>query len=116
MGLGGMEAKGQSFINCGGSSGILLLIGNDFVDDVTKRVYEFALGCLTELYKQKEYIGLLEAYIEELENDDMDNRRSGAVRSRITKTDQGITGSGSEAPDGSNDSDGGDTGSSTPAN
>jgi len=38
------------------------------VDDVTKRVFELAKGCLEELYKQKEYIGLLEAYIEELEN------------------------------------------------
>jgi hypothetical protein len=38
------------------------------VDDVTKRVFDLAKGCLEELYKQKEYITLLEAYIEELEN------------------------------------------------
>lgn len=38
------------------------------MDDVTKRVFDLAKGCLEELYKQKEYITLLEAYIEELEN------------------------------------------------
>jgi hypothetical protein len=38
------------------------------VDDVTKRVFELAQGCIEELYKQKEYITLLESYIEELEN------------------------------------------------
>ena len=38
------------------------------MDDVTKRVFELAQGCIEELYKQKEYITLLEAYIEELEN------------------------------------------------
>jgi len=38
------------------------------VDDVTKRVFELAQGCIEELYKQKEYIQYLEAYIEELEN------------------------------------------------
>jgi len=38
------------------------------VDDVTKRVFELAQGCIEELYKQKEYIQYLEEYIGELEN------------------------------------------------
>lgn len=108
------------------------------MDDVTKRVYEFAKGCLEELYKQKEYIGLLEAYIEELENgvevsstesvqleqpmemektnDDLDNGRPRAVRRRVKETDQRITGSGSEELDGVSDSDGRDTGAETSIN
>ena len=103
------------------------------MDDVTKRVYEFAKGCLEELYKQKEYIGLLEAYIEELENgvevsstesvqleqpmemekanDDMDDGRPRVLHRRSEKTDQGTSGSGSKEPDGISDSDGRDTGS-----
>jgi hypothetical protein len=38
------------------------------VDDVTKRVFDLAQGCIEELYKQKEYIQYLEEYIEELEH------------------------------------------------
>ena len=85
------------------------------MDDVTKRVFELAQGCIEELYKQKEYIQYLEEYIEELENgvevsttesvqleqpmemeesnDDLDNRRPSALRRRNAKADKGITGS-----------------------
>jgi hypothetical protein len=38
------------------------------MDDVTRRVFELARGCIDELEKQKQYIQLLEEYIEELEN------------------------------------------------
>lgn len=38
------------------------------MDDVSKRVFELARGCIDELEKQKQYIRLLEEYIEELEN------------------------------------------------
>jgi hypothetical protein len=108
------------------------------VDDVTKRVFELAQGCIEELYKQKEYIQYLEEYIEELENgvevsttesvqleqpmemektnDDLDNGRPRAVRRRVKETDQRITGSGSKELDGINDSDGGDTGAETSIN
>lgn len=103
------------------------------MDDVTKRVFELAQGCIEELYKQKEYITLLEVYIEELENgvevsttesvqleqpmemektnDDMDDGRPRVLHRRSEKTDQGITGSGSKEPDGVSDSDGGNTSS-----
>lgn len=99
------------------------------MDDVTKRVFEFGKGCLEELYKQKEYIALLEAYIEELENgvempttepvqleqpmemeranDDVDNRRPSAVRSRNAKADQGTARREREVEHESDDGDGG---------
>jgi len=107
------------------------------VDDVTKRVFDLAKGCLEELYKQKEYIGLLEAYIEELENgvempttesvqleqpmemeesnDDVDNRRPSAVRRRNEKRDQGSAGSIDSIRDESHDSDGGSGSTETSA-
>ena len=37
------------------------------MDDVTQRVFDLARGCIDELEKQKQYIQLLEQYIEELE-------------------------------------------------
>jgi len=108
------------------------------VDDVSKRVFDLARGCIDELEKQKQYIQLLEEYIEELENgvevstakpvqleqpmemeesnDDLDNGRPRAVRRRVKETDQRITGSGSKELDGINDSDGGDTGAETSIN
>ena len=83
------------------------------MDDVSKRVFELARGCIDELEKQKQYIQLLEQYIEELENgvevsttepvqleqpmemeesnDNMDNGRPSAVRRRNAKADKGIT-------------------------
>lgn len=103
------------------------------MDDVTKRVFDLARGCIEELYKQKEYIQYLEEYIGELENgvempsaesvqleqpmemektnDDLDNGRPRAVRRRLKETDQGTTGSGNKEFDRIDDSDGGDTGS-----
>lgn len=108
------------------------------MDDVSKRVFDLARGCIDELEKQKQYIQLLEEYIEELENgvevstakpvqleqpmemeesnDDLDNGRPRAVRRRVKETDQRITGSGSKELDGINDSDGGDTGAETSIN
>ena len=99
------------------------------MDDVTKRVFNLARECIDELQKKVEYIQLLEQYIEELEgglempsaesvqleqplemeesNDDMDDRRPSAVRSRATKRDQGSTGSLDSIRDESNNSDGG---------
>jgi len=85
------------------------------MDDVTRRVFELARGCIDELEKQKQYIQLLEQYIEELENgvevsttepvqleqpmemeesnDNMDDRRPNAVRRRDAKADKGTSGS-----------------------
>lgn len=99
------------------------------MDDVTQRVFNLARECIDELQKKVEYIQLLEQYIEELEsglevpsaesvqleqplemeesNDDMDNRRPSAVRSRASKRDQGSTGSIDSIRDESNNSDGG---------
>ncbi len=83
------------------------------MDDVSKRVFDLARGCIDELEKQKQYIQLLEEYIEELENgvevstakpvqleqpmemeesnDDLDNGRPSAVRRRPAKANQGTT-------------------------
>ena len=99
------------------------------MDDVSKRVFELARGCIDELEKQKQYIRLLEEYIEELENgvemsavkpvqleqllemeksdDNMDNRRPSAVRKRNAKADKGITRPSSEDSCGISDGDGG---------
>lgn len=108
------------------------------MDDVSKRVFELARGCIDELEKQKQYIRLLEEYIEELENgvempttesvqleqlmemeksdDNMDDRRPSAVRRRTTKASKGITGSGSQNTDGISDGDGGNASSETSIN
>lgn len=108
------------------------------MDDVSKRVFELARGCIDELEKQKQYITLLEEYIEELENgvevstlesvqleqpmemeksdDNMDYGRPSAVRRRTTKASKGITGSGSQNTDGISDGDGGNTSSETSIN
>jgi len=99
------------------------------VDDVSKRVFELARGCIDELEKQKQYIQLLEQYIEELENgvevsttepvqleqpmemeesnDNMDNGRPSALRRRNAKADKGITRPSSEDSCGISDGDGG---------
>ena len=83
------------------------------MDEVSKRVFELARGCIDELERQKQYIHLLEEYIEELENgvemptlesvqleqpmemeksdDNMDNGRPSAVRRRTAKENQGTT-------------------------
>lgn len=103
------------------------------MDDVTQRVFNLARECIDELQKKVEYIQLLEQYIEELEsgvempsaesvqleqplemeesNDDMDDRRPSAVRSRAAKRDQGSTRSIDSIRDESNDSNGGDSSS-----
>ena len=100
------------------------------MDDTTQRVFKLAQECIEELKKKVEYIELLEAYIEELENgvemsapesvqleqpmemeesnDDMDDRRPSVVRSRqTTQRDQGTTGSIDSIRDEPDDSDGG---------
>jgi len=85
------------------------------VDDVSKRVFKLARGCIDELEKQKQYIRLLEEYIEELENgvemptlesvqleqpmemeksdDNLDYGRPSALRKRPSKADKRSTGS-----------------------
>jgi hypothetical protein len=92
------------------------------VDDVTKRVFDLAKGCLEELYKQKEYIGLLEAYIEELENgvevpttepvqleqpmemeEANESGRPRAVRARLTETTEDRTRRVNQDSDGTDD-------------
>ena len=129
MGLGGMEATGQSFVDCRVSSSRVLYIRNDFVDDVSKRVFDLARGCIDELEKQKQYIQLLEQYIEELENgvevsttepvqleqlmemeesnDDMDNRRPTALRKKPAKADKRSTGSECQTEHGTDNGAGG---------
>jgi hypothetical protein len=96
------------------------------VDDVTKRVFDLAQGCIEELYKQKEYIKLLEAYIEELENgvevsttesvqleqpmemeESHESGRPRAVRARLTETTEDRTKRVNQDPDGANDGIGG---------
>jgi hypothetical protein len=107
------------------------------MDDVTKRVFELAQGCIEELYKQKEYIQYLEEYIEELENgvevsttesvqleqpmemeesnDNLDDGRPSVVRSRKTESrNKTATGSANKESIGISDSDGGDTSTSVP--
>ena len=108
------------------------------MDDVSKRVFELARGCIDELEKQKQYIQLLEEYIEELENgvevpatesvqleqlmemeesnDNMDDRRPSAVRRRNAKADKRITRPSSEDADGISNGDGGNTSPETSVN
>lgn len=108
------------------------------MDDVSKRVFDLARGCIDELEKQREYIELLEQYIEELEsglempavesvqleqpmemekaNDNMDDRRPSAVRRRNAKGDQGTSGSASDGEHGTDDSDGGSGSTETSTN
>jgi hypothetical protein len=99
------------------------------VDDVTQRVFDLARGCIDELEKQKQYIQLLEEYIEELENgvevsavkpvqleqplemeranDNMDDRRPSVMRRRNAKGNQRASGSASDSEHGTDNSDGG---------
>jgi hypothetical protein len=105
------------------------------VDDVTKRVFDLAKGCLEELYKQKEYIILLEAYIEELENgvevsttesvqleqpmemeETNESGRPRAVRARTKTTTEDSSGRVNKDSDGTGDGIGGSTGTETPIN
>jgi hypothetical protein len=101
------------------------------VDDVSKRVFELARGCIDELEKQKQYIRLLEEYIEELENgvevstaepvqleqlmemeesnDNMDDRRPSALRKRPAKTNKRSAGSECQIEHGTDNGDGGST-------
>ena len=100
------------------------------MDDVSKRVFDLARGCIDELEKQKQYIQLLEDYIEEIEsgvevsavkpvqleqplemeraNDNMDDRRPNALRNRRNaKGNKRTAGSVSDSEHGTDDSDGG---------
>jgi hypothetical protein len=99
------------------------------MDDVTQRVFDLARGCIDELEKQKQYIQLLEDYIEEIEsgvevsavkpvqleqplemeraNDNMDDRRPSVMHRRNAKADKGITRPSSEYSCGISDGDGG---------
>jgi hypothetical protein len=100
------------------------------MDDVTQRVFDLARGCIDQLEKQKQYIQLLEEYVEELEsgvevsavkpvqleqllemeraNDNMDDRRPNALRNRRNaKGNQRTSGSVSDSEHGTDDSDGG---------
>ena len=108
------------------------------MDDVTKRVFELAKGCIEELHKQKEYIALLESYIEDLENgvevpsaepvqleqplementdDNMDNRRPSVMRNRKSeKRDQSTSGRECDTQHGIDNSDGGSGSTASPA-
>jgi hypothetical protein len=103
------------------------------VDDVTKRVFELAQGCIEELYKQKEYIQYLEEYIGELENgvevpttesvqleqpmemeEANESGRPRAVRARLTKTTEDRTRRVNQDTDGVDDGIGG-AGSDAPS-
>ena len=108
------------------------------MDDVSKRVFELARGCIDELEKQKQYIRLLEEYIEELENgvempttepvqleqpmemeksdDNMDDRRPSAVRRRNAKGNKRTSGSVSDGEHGVDNSDGGSGSTETSIN
>ena len=99
------------------------------MDDVSKRVFELARGCIDELEKQKQYIELLEQYIEEIEsgvevsavkpvqleqllemeraNDNMDDRRPSVMRRRNAKGNKRTAGSVSDSEHGTDDSNGG---------
>ena len=98
------------------------------MDDVSKRVFDLARGCIDELEKQKQYIQLLEQYIEELEsglevsavkpvqleqplemekaNDNMDDRRPSVMRRRNAKGNKRTSGSVSDGEHGVDNSDG----------
>ncbi len=105
------------------------------MDDVTKRVFELAQGCIEELYKQKEYIQYLEEYIEELENgvevsttesvqleqpmemeEANESGRPRAVRARTKTTTEDSSGRVNQDPDGTGDGVGGSAGAETPIN
>jgi hypothetical protein len=108
------------------------------MDDVTRRVFELARGCIDQLEKQKQYIQLLEEYIEELENgvevstaepvqleqpmemeesnDNMDDRRPSALRKRPAKANKRSTGSECETEHGLDNSDGGSASTETSIN
>ena len=99
------------------------------MDDVTQRVFDLARGCIDELEKQKQYIELLEQYIEEIEsgvevsavkpvqleqllemeraNDNMDDRRPSVMRRRNAKGNKRTAGSVSDSEHGTDDSNGG---------
>ena len=99
------------------------------MDDVTQRVFDLARGCIDELEKQKQYIELLEQYIEEIEsgvevsavkpvqleqplemeraNDNMDDRRPSVMRRRNAKGNKRTSGSVSNSEHGTDDSNGG---------
>lgn len=99
------------------------------MDDVTQRVFDLARGCIDELEKQKQYIELLEQYIEEIEsgvevsavkpvqleqllemeraNDNMDDRRPSVMCRRNAKGNKRTAGSVSDSEHGTDDSDGG---------
>lgn len=105
------------------------------MDDVSKRVFELARGCIDELEKQKQYIQLLEEYIEELENgvemptakpvqleqpmemeesnDNMDDRRPRAVHRRSKASNEDCQGRIDQDSNGASDGNGGDTGAET---
>ena len=103
------------------------------MDNVTKRVFELAQGCIEELYKQKEYIQYLEEYIEELENgvevpttepvqleqpmemeEANESGRPRAVRARLTEATEDRTRRVNQDSDGVDDGIGG-TGSDAPS-
>lgn len=79
------------------------------MDDVTQRVFDLARGCIDELEKQKQYIQLLEQYIEELEkHDNMDDGRQDELRNRRNaKGNKRTSGSVSDGEHGTDNSDGG---------
>ena len=88
------------------------------MDDVTQRVFDLARGCIDELEKQKQYIQLLEQYIEEFEkNDNMDDRRPDALRNRRNaKGNKRTSGSVSDGEHGTDNSDGGSGSTETSIN
>ena len=108
------------------------------MDDVTQRVFDLARGCIDELEKQKQYIQLLEQYIEELEsglevsavkpvqleqplemekaNDNMDDRRPSVMRRRTAKGNKRTSGSVSDGEHGTDNSDGGSGSTETSIN
>lgn len=79
------------------------------MDDVTQRVFDLARGCIDELENQKQYIQLLEQYIEELEkHDNMDDGRQDELRNRRNaKGNKRTSGSVSDGEHGTDNSDGG---------
>ena len=108
------------------------------MDGVTQRVFDLARGCIDELEKQKQYIQLLEQYIEELEsglevsavkpvqleqplemekaNDNMDDRRPSVMRRRNAKGNKRTSGSVSDGEHGTDNSDGGSGSTETSIN
>ncbi len=105
------------------------------MDDVSKRVFELARGCIDELEKQKQYIELLEQYIEELENgvevsttepvqleqpmemeESHESGRPRAVRARTKTATKDSSGRVNQGADGTSDGIGGSTGAETSIN